>query len=81
MEARILKDILKKLDIQEKDIFSLAETHPEEHVKLMGIDEKVKGKFQYYEVCLHSGTEFYLKRNHITGELHSIEDIGFQFMR
>lgn len=80
MERKDLDKILKKLDITENEIYSFAETWAEEEVMLDGEPFKVKGKFKYYEVTLKDETKFSLKMNHLTKDLRSIEDIGYDLM-
>ncbi|MHC4647891.1 MAG: hypothetical protein ACYTBJ_20705 [Planctomycetota bacterium] len=80
MERKDFDKILKKIDISEDVIYSFAETWAEEGVMIDGEEFKVKGKFKYYEVTLKDGSKFFLKMNHLTKDLRSIEDIGYNLM-
>lgn len=80
MDAKILKEILTKIDAKESEMLSIGETWLDEDLSEFGIKERVKSKFQFYDVHLKSGRRFYLKRNAADGTLKSIEDIGYYLM-
>lgn len=80
MDAKILKQILTKIDAREKDILSIGETWLDEDLSEFGIKERIKSKYQFYDVQLKSGRRFYLKREAVSGTLKSIEDIGYNLM-
>ena len=80
MEAQTLKEILTKIDARESDIFSIGETWLDEDLSEFGIKDRVKSKYQFYDIQLKNGRRFYLKRDYLSGTLKSIEDIGFNLM-
>jgi hypothetical protein len=80
MKKDTLDKILKKIDVKEEDVLSIGETWPEEDLSPVGFDEKIKGKFKYYDITLKNGDVFYLKRDHLLDIIVSIDDVGYEFV-
>jgi hypothetical protein len=80
MDSGILKEILKKLDIKESDIHAIGETWPMEDLSQINMEGTIRGPYQYYDIELKNKKKFFLKRNHLTKIIRSIEDIGYHLI-